>query len=51
VLYTQFIRPKGSDRELAQPGGLRVELHDGKVTRRHPYLSWEETLQAAGLRE
>src|SRR6516162_8150297 len=39
ALYTQCIRPRGSDRELTQPGGLRVEFRRGKVTRWQAYLS------------
>jgi hypothetical protein len=49
ALYTQYIRMRGSDRELAQPGGLRAEFRRGKIMRWNAYLSWGETLEAVGL--
>jgi hypothetical protein len=51
LLYNNRIGIKGSDRELAQPTALRLEIRAGKITRWDAYLSWAEALKAVGLEE
>jgi hypothetical protein len=37
------------DNELDQQTGWVVEIHDGKMTRFHAFLSHEEALSAGGI--
>jgi ketosteroid isomerase-like protein len=43
------LRGRGSGVELDQQTGWVVEIHDGKMTRFHAFLSHEEALSAGGI--
>ena len=51
ALGCQRARIKGSDDRIEQPVGYDWEVRDGKGTRVQVYFSWEEALEAAGLKE
>jgi ketosteroid isomerase-like protein len=53
VVWLGHVRMKGSASqvELDQEFANHIELRDGKIVRAKAYLSWEEALEAAGLRE
>jgi ketosteroid isomerase-like protein len=51
ALFSNYIRIKGSDREIMQPSALHLEFNGDKITRWHAYLSWEDALTAVGLGE
>ena len=51
VLYRLSMRGRGSGVELAQDGGSTFEFRDGRIVEWRSYLTGQEALKAAGLRE
>ncbi len=51
VLLIQRARIKGSGDPIEQRIGYDWELRDGKGVSVHVYFSWEEALEAGGVRE
>jgi ketosteroid isomerase-like protein len=49
VLGSMHLRGRGSGIELDQETGWIIQIHDGKMTRFHSFLSHKEALAAGGI--